>query len=127
MRNYSYSRTLQGGCFVCHGFDAKWFGGNTQGVAARHHDATGHQTWVDVQMSIRYGKEPDAEPSANAKVKPLGRLFGQVGLNDWLALIFFRLLHFTVPGTANVITPRRATHWQIRKLPDSFVSLIRTA
>ena len=46
---------------------------------------------------------------------------------DWLALIFFRLLHFTVPGTANVITPRRATHWQIRKLPDSFVSLIRTA
>jgi hypothetical protein len=57
-RKYSYSRTLQGGCFVCHNNgDAAWFGQNAQGVAARHHDATGHQTWVDVMLMIRYGDE----------------------------------------------------------------------
>jgi cytochrome c551/c552 len=55
VRKYSYARTLHGGCFVCHGDAAKWFGPNAQGVAARHHDATGHQTWVDVCMMIRYG------------------------------------------------------------------------
>ncbi len=42
MRPYSYSRHLQGGCFVCHPDGAHWFGPNTQGVAARHYDATGH-------------------------------------------------------------------------------------
>ncbi|MBB3691489.1 hypothetical protein [Sphingomonas sp. BK580] len=26
-------------------------------MAARHHDATGHATWCDVDMSIRYGRE----------------------------------------------------------------------
>jgi cytochrome c551/c552 len=62
VRPYSYSRILQGGCFVCHGDEAHWFGPNAQGVAARHHDATGHQTWVDVNMHIKYGREPaDAE------------------------------------------------------------------
>lgn len=48
------SRDVRAGCFVCHGNDARWFGGNAQGVAARHTDATGHETWVDVAMSIRY-------------------------------------------------------------------------
>ena len=32
-----------------------WNKKNAQGVAARHHDATGHSTWADVNMMIRYG------------------------------------------------------------------------
>ncbi len=61
MRRYTYSRVLVGGCFDCWGSDGHWFGPNAQGVAARHHDKTGHITWVDVTMSIKYGdtvKEP---------------------------------------------------------------------
>jgi hypothetical protein len=42
-----------------------WNGKNAQGVAARHHDATGHQTWCDVYMSITYGEKP-AETSKGA-------------------------------------------------------------
>lgn len=67
MRQYSYSRHLQGACFVCHGDSAHWFGPNTQGVAARHHDATGHATWVDVAMTVYYGK---IEDSKDAKETP---------------------------------------------------------
>ena len=55
MRSYRYSRDVMAGCFTCSGSEAKWRGGNAQGVAARHHDATGHVTWVDVYMSITYG------------------------------------------------------------------------
>jgi hypothetical protein len=53
------SRDVTAGCFVCGGDDAMWTGPNAQGVAARHHDATGHETWVDVYMSIRYGDSPE--------------------------------------------------------------------
>ncbi len=42
---------------------AHWFGNNAQAVAARHHDATGHMTWVDIAMSIRYGDTVDAAAS----------------------------------------------------------------
>lgn len=56
----SISRDLRAGCFVCHGSDAHWFGPQSQGTAARHHDATGHQTWCDVYMSVRYGREAAA-------------------------------------------------------------------
>ena len=61
MRRYSCSRDVRAGCFDCWGSDAHWTSNNAQAVAARHHDATGHSTWVDVGMSIRYGdrKEPD--------------------------------------------------------------------
>lgn len=55
-RDTRVARDLQGGCFDCHGYDAVWFGPNAQGVAARHHDATGHSTWVDVMLMIRYGE-----------------------------------------------------------------------
>lgn len=48
-------RTAIAGCFVCNGMEAIWFASNAQGVAARHHDATGHQTWADVTMMVRYG------------------------------------------------------------------------
>ena len=55
------SRTVRAGCFACHGSDAKWFGGQAQGTAARHHDATGHVTWCDTAMTVRYGIHP-ADP-----------------------------------------------------------------
>lgn len=67
MRRYTYFRDLMGGCLVCHGDNAKWHGPNTQGVAARHHDATGHETWVQVVMSIRYGgRQSESEGPQNA-------------------------------------------------------------
>ena len=50
------SRTAMAGCFVCKADGSYiWHGPNAQGVAARHHDATGHTTWCDVNLSIRYG------------------------------------------------------------------------
>jgi hypothetical protein len=51
------SRDVRSGCFTCHGSDAHWFGPQAQGTAARHHDATGHVTWTDVHMMVRYGHE----------------------------------------------------------------------
>ena len=51
------SRDVRGGCFTCYGSDARWWGGQAQGTAARHHDATGHPTWTDVNLSVRYGRE----------------------------------------------------------------------
>lgn len=50
------SRDVRAGCFECGGSDALWIGGNAQGVAARHYDATKHVTWTDVYMSVRYGE-----------------------------------------------------------------------
>jgi len=51
------SRDVRAGCFCCHGSEAHWWGPQAQGTAARHHDATGHQTWADVVLSVRYGRE----------------------------------------------------------------------
>lgn len=59
MRETWTSRDVRAGCFTCYGSMAKWFGGQAQGTAARHHDATGHPTWCDVAMSVRYGSSPD--------------------------------------------------------------------
>lgn len=55
MRRTRTARTCFAGCFVCNGSDALWTSENAQGVAARHHDATGHETWCDVSLMIRYG------------------------------------------------------------------------
>ena len=52
------SRDVRAGCFVCGGSDPMWIGGHAQGVAARHHDATKHQTWTDVYLAVRYGEYP---------------------------------------------------------------------
>lgn len=57
MRKTSVVRDVVAGCFDCNGSEGLWFSPNAQGVAARHHDATGHQTWCDVTMMIRYGAE----------------------------------------------------------------------
>lgn len=54
-RDTSTSRDVTAGCFTCGGCEAIWQGGQAQGTAARHHDATGHPTWCDVVMSVRYG------------------------------------------------------------------------
>jgi hypothetical protein len=55
MRRTYISRDVFAGCFECNGSEAIWWTKNAQGVAARHHDATGHTTWVEVNMSIKYG------------------------------------------------------------------------
>lgn len=61
-RPISTSTTVMGGCFVCKGSIAIWTGKNAMAVAARHHDATGHQTWADQSLSIRYGVEVSTHP-----------------------------------------------------------------
>lgn len=62
MRRTRVGRDVTAGCFDCWGSDGHWRGKNAQGVTARHHDATGHQTWVDVYMTVTYGgdKSPKA-------------------------------------------------------------------
>lgn len=55
MRETWVGRRVMAGCYQCNGADALWHEKNAQAVAARHHDATGHTTWVDVSMSITYG------------------------------------------------------------------------
>lgn len=57
MRETFTSREVIAGCFACNGSEAKWSGPQAQGTAARHHDATGHPTWSDVILSVRYGRE----------------------------------------------------------------------
>jgi len=60
MRKTYISRTVIAGCFACRGSEAIWSGPQCQGTAARHHDATGHPTWCDVFMSVRYGDDAAA-------------------------------------------------------------------
>jgi hypothetical protein len=56
MRTTYISHDVIAGCFACNGNDYIWNSKNAQAVAARHHDATGHTTWVDVNMRIQYGE-----------------------------------------------------------------------
>lgn len=65
MRPTYVSRSVIAGCFQCNGNEYIWDAKNAQGVAARHHDATGHTTWVEVHMGIRYGE--DKEPPKETK------------------------------------------------------------
>lgn len=53
-RLHSTSTNAIGGCFECNGSDAIWTGRNSVACAARHCDATGHETWADQTMSIKY-------------------------------------------------------------------------
>lgn len=55
MRETWLSKSFVAGCFQCHGGDGAWFGKNAQAVAARHHDATGHTTFVRVTLYYTYG------------------------------------------------------------------------
>lgn len=58
-KRYAVARTVTAGCFECNGSDAIWHSKNAQAVAAKHHYKTGHTTWVDVYLSIRYGEPND--------------------------------------------------------------------
>ena len=51
MRAYKHSRDVTAHCERC---NKTWTGPNAQGVAARHTDATGHETYVDIYQSITY-------------------------------------------------------------------------
>ena len=62
MRKTYISRAYVAGCFVCHGNEGHWEKNNAQGVAARHHDATGHTTWCDIHTSVRYGDDTEHKP-----------------------------------------------------------------
>jgi hypothetical protein len=54
------SLSATAGCFVCNGSIAIWFSNNGMALAARHHDSTGHQTWCDQVISVKYGRDADA-------------------------------------------------------------------
>ena len=70
LRETWVGRSVIAGCFQCNGSDALWTSPNAQGVAARHHDATGHTTWVDVNLSITYGdKNKDKQEMKNEPQK----------------------------------------------------------
>lgn len=57
-RDTGITRHAVAGCGQCGGAQPRWRGANAQGVAARHHDATGHPTWCTITMSIAYGRAP---------------------------------------------------------------------
>ena len=48
--------TAQAGCYVCHGDRVQWTSANAQALAAQHHDRTGHHTWCEIALSVRYGR-----------------------------------------------------------------------
>lgn len=54
--------SIMAGCFVCNNGDAQWFAKNALAVAARHHDATGHTTWCESVLSVRYGRDISLTP-----------------------------------------------------------------
>ena len=56
---YSGITAISAGCFDCNGSDGLWFAKNALAVAARHHDATGHRTWCDQVIMVRYGEPKD--------------------------------------------------------------------
>jgi len=66
MRKTRLAKSYTAGCFDCADGEGQWFANNAQAVAARHHDKTGHATWVDVVLSFTYG---DQEAPAPAKVE----------------------------------------------------------
>lgn len=65
--SYRYSRDVQAGCFQCHNGNAHWRAKNAQGVAARHAKATGHETWVEVVLMLRYGAKDKPQPVEQKK------------------------------------------------------------
>ena len=60
MRTCYFSRDVIAGCFECGGNEFIWNAKNAQAVAAKHCDRTGHDTWVDVNMCIRYTRKAAA-------------------------------------------------------------------
>lgn len=52
---YSGVSSIMAGCFDCWGSDAHWFTRNAMGLAAQHHDRTGHITWCEQVVNVTYG------------------------------------------------------------------------
>lgn len=50
----STSVDVMAGCFTCAGSTAIWISKNAMAVAARHAQATGHETWADQNLSVRF-------------------------------------------------------------------------
>lgn len=46
--------TVMAGCFTCNGSDALWLTRNAMALAAKHADTTGHETWADQVLQVRY-------------------------------------------------------------------------
>ncbi len=69
-RQTRVARSVRAGCFVCFGEAAHWTGGQAQGTAAKHHDDTGHETWAEVEMSVRYGSPGQRAPQRRASAAP---------------------------------------------------------
>ena len=53
---------VRAGCFTCHGGQAAWWSKNAMALAAQHHDRTGHPTWAEQFLSVRYGSEERVAP-----------------------------------------------------------------
>lgn len=58
------------GCYQCGGADARWHGKNALALAARHHDSSGHTTWCEQVMSVRYGPGMGDDTPAAAAPAP---------------------------------------------------------
>ncbi len=48
------------GCHICHGeYETGWDSKNALALAAQHHDRTGHPTWAEQCISVKYGDRAD--------------------------------------------------------------------
>lgn len=72
IRAVSTHSDVSAGCFECAGSEALWTTRNAVALAARHHDATGHQTWAEQHLSIHYGE--DAGAGRQADLFPEGQV-----------------------------------------------------
>lgn len=61
-RATSTSSTVYAGCFTCRGSEPIWQAKNAMALAARHHDSTGHPTWAEQVLSVKYGEAGPAQP-----------------------------------------------------------------
>jgi hypothetical protein len=52
-----YQHDLHGRLFTFNGSDYIWDSKNAMALAAKHHDKTGHPTWADQNLSVRYGDD----------------------------------------------------------------------
>ena len=62
------------GCRICHAGNAHWFGKNALAVAARHHDTTGHPTWCEQAIIVRYGDFGDEDMAEATEPESIAEL-----------------------------------------------------
>lgn len=61
-REKSTTTKVTAGCFDCNGAVPMWTERNGMMLAARHHDQTGHPTWADTFLTVRFGEAGPAHP-----------------------------------------------------------------